>query len=85
MATSKDLLIKQHSVIKFFTAEGCYAANIHERMKSVYGNFHFSDSTVKNWVRIFKGENPTETNISDRKRPCRPLSASYMAHQEAVD
>ncbi|GFO00481.1 hypothetical protein PoB_002698600 [Plakobranchus ocellatus] len=35
MATSNDLLIKQRSVIEFLAAEGCSAANIHARMKTV--------------------------------------------------
>ncbi|GFN78531.1 hypothetical protein PoB_000503700 [Plakobranchus ocellatus] len=37
MATSNDLLIKERSVIEFLAAEGCSAANIHARMKTVYG------------------------------------------------
>ncbi|GFO27260.1 hypothetical protein PoB_005376500 [Plakobranchus ocellatus] len=36
MTTSNDLLIKQRSVIEFLAAEGCSAANIHARMKTVY-------------------------------------------------
>ncbi|GFO10264.1 hypothetical protein PoB_003676900 [Plakobranchus ocellatus] len=40
MAMSNDLLIKQRSVIEFLAAEGCSAANIHARMKTVYGQGH---------------------------------------------
>ncbi|GFO00549.1 transposase [Plakobranchus ocellatus] len=40
MATSNDLLIKQSSVIEFLAAEGCSAANIHARMKTVYGGMN---------------------------------------------
>ena len=85
MATSSDILIKQRSVIEFPTAEGCSAANIHDRMKSVYGNMCISDGIVRKWVRYFRGEDPTETNVRDRKRAGRPLSASDRVHQEAVD
>ena len=85
MATSNDLLIKQRSVIEFLAAEGCSAANIHARMKTVYGEMCISDSAVRKWVRIFKGENPIETIVRDRKRSGRPLSASDTAHREKVD
>ncbi|GFN93962.1 hypothetical protein PoB_002046800 [Plakobranchus ocellatus] len=39
MATSNDLLIKQRSVIEILAAEGCSAANIHARMKTVESSF----------------------------------------------
>ncbi|GFN96297.1 histone-lysine N-methyltransferase SETMAR-like protein [Plakobranchus ocellatus] len=79
------LLIKQRSVIEFLAAEGCSAANIHARMKTVYGEMCISDCAVRKWVRIFKGEDPRETILRDRKRSGRPLSASVMAHREKVD
>ena len=82
MATSNDLLIKQRSVIEFLAAEGCSAANIHARMKTVYGEMCISDCAVRKWVRIFKGE---DTILRDRKRSGRPLSASDTAHREKVD
>ena len=82
---SNDSLIKQRSVIEFLTAEGCSAASIYDRMKSVFGNMCISDSAVREWVRYFRGEDPTETTVRDRKRPGRPLSASDTVHQEAID
>ena len=85
MATSNDLLIKQRSVIEFLAAEGCSAANIHARMKTVYGEMCMSDSAVRKWVRIFKGEDPRETIVRDRKRSGRPLSVSDTAHREKVN
>ncbi|GFO41441.1 histone-lysine N-methyltransferase SETMAR-like protein [Plakobranchus ocellatus] len=85
MATSHDLLIKQRSVIEFLAAEGCSALNIHARMKTVYGEMCISDSAVRKWVRIFKGEDPRETILRDRKRSGRPLSASVTAPREKVD
>ena len=36
-------------------------------------------------MRIFKGEDPRETILRDRKRSGRPLSASDTAHREKVD
>ena len=85
MATSNDLLIKQRSVIEFLATEGCSAANIHARMKTVYGEMCISDFAVRKWVRIFKGEDPRETILRDRKCSGRPLSASDTAHREKVD
>ena len=82
---SNDFLIKQRSVIEFLTTEGCSAANIYDRMKSVFGNMRISDSAVRKWVRYFRGEDPAETNVRDSKRPGRLLSASDTNHQEAVD
>ncbi|GFO07773.1 histone-lysine N-methyltransferase SETMAR-like protein [Plakobranchus ocellatus] len=40
---------------------------------------------VRKWVRIFKGEDPRETILRDRKRSGRCLSASDTAHREKVD
>ena len=80
-----DSLIKQRSVIEFLTAEGCSAANIYDRMKSVFGNMCISDSVVGKWVRYFRGEDPTETSVCDLYHPGRHLSASDTVHQEAVD
>ncbi|GFO25724.1 histone-lysine N-methyltransferase SETMAR-like protein [Plakobranchus ocellatus] len=85
MAMSNDLLIKQHSVIEFSAAEGCSAANIHARMKTVYGAMCILDRAVRKCMRIFKGEDPRETILHDRKRSGRPLSTSVTAHREEVD
>ena len=85
MATSCDILIQQRSVIAFLTAEGCSVANIPDRMKPVYGNMCISDGIVWKWIIYLEGEDPTETNVRDRKRAGRPLSASDRVQQEAVD
>ncbi|GFN84353.1 histone-lysine N-methyltransferase SETMAR-like protein [Plakobranchus ocellatus] len=85
MATSNDLFMKQRSIIKFLAAERCSAANIHARMKAVYGEMCISDCAVRKWVRIFKGEDPRETILRDRKRSGRPLSASVTAHRKKID
>ncbi|GFO12145.1 histone-lysine N-methyltransferase SETMAR [Plakobranchus ocellatus] len=68
MATSNDLLIKQHSAIEFLAAEGCSAANIYARMKTLYGEMCISDCAVRKWVRRFKRVDPRETILRDRKR-----------------
>ena len=69
----------------FFAAEGCSAANIHARMKTVYGEMCILDSAVRKWLSIFKGEGPRETIVRDRKRSGRPLAASDTAHREKID
>ncbi|GFS21057.1 histone-lysine N-methyltransferase SETMAR [Elysia marginata] len=43
MATSNDRLIKKHSLIQFMAAEVCSAANIHARIKTVYGEMCISE------------------------------------------
>ncbi|GFO38193.1 histone-lysine N-methyltransferase SETMAR-like protein [Plakobranchus ocellatus] len=54
-------------------------------MKTVYGEMCTSDCAVRKWVKIFKGEDPKETILRNRKRSGRPLSASVTAHRENVD
>ncbi|GFN76073.1 histone-lysine N-methyltransferase SETMAR-like protein [Plakobranchus ocellatus] len=85
MAISNDLLIKQRSAFEFLAAEGCSAANIDVRRKAIYGEMCISDCAVLKWVRIFKGEDPRETILHDRKRSGRPLSASDTADREKVN
>ncbi|GFR81321.1 transposase [Elysia marginata] len=89
MATSNDLFIQQLTVIEFLAAAGCSAANIHgffhARTKTVYGEMCISHCAVSKWVRTFKGEDPSETILSDRKRSGRPFPASNAAHREKVD
>ena len=64
MATStSDLLIKQRSVIEFLAAEGCSAANIHARIKTVYGVMCISDWKFANGWELLKGK----TSPSPRK------------------
>ena len=75
MASANDLLVKQRSVIEFLTAEGCSAVNIHQRIESVYGDSCIFDGVVRKWVIFFKGEDPEETIVSDRKRQERLASA----------
>ncbi|GFO27295.1 histone-lysine N-methyltransferase SETMAR-like protein [Plakobranchus ocellatus] len=46
---------------------------------------HNAHCAVRKWVRIFKGEDPRETILRDRKRSGRLLSASVTAHRVKVD
>ena len=87
VSANNDLLMKQRSVtvIEFLTVEGCCAANIHKRMKAMYGDSCMNEGNVRKWVRLFRGEDPKETIVHDRKRPGRPVSATDSRHQQQVD
>ena len=68
------------------TAPFCFDANIHDRMKYVYGNNCTSDGIVQCRVRQFgRCGDPKDTNVNDRKLPDEPLSASNSVYQQAVD
>ena len=84
-ASRNDHLMKQRSVIEFLTAEGCSAVVIHKRMKAVYGDACLTEGKVRKWVRFYRGEDPKETTVRDRKRPGRPVSATDTMHQRKVD
>lgn len=83
MLENDDRIIKRPPAFEFLTSEGCCAANIHEREKSVCGNLCISDGTVQQWVRSFRGEDPK--NVRDCMHPGRPFNASDKAHPEAFD
>ena len=50
-----DQLIKQHTVIEFLTAEGCFAVIIHKRMKAVYRDACLTEGKVPKWARFYRG------------------------------
>ena len=77
--------MKQRSVIEFLTAEGCSAVVIHKRMKAVYGDACLTEGKVRKSARFYRGEEPKETTVRDRKRPGRPVSANDTMHQQKVD
>ena len=68
-ASRNDHLMKQRSVIEFLTAEGCSAVVIHKRMKAVYDDACLTEGKVRKWARFYRGEDPKETTVRDRKRP----------------
>ena len=84
-ASRNDHLMKQRSVIEFLTAEGCSAVVIHKRMKAVYDDACLTEGKVRKWARFYRGEDPKETTVRDRKRPGRPVSATDTMHQQKVD
>ena len=84
-ASRNDQLMKQRSDIEFLTAEGCSAVVIHKRMKAVYGDACLTEGKVRKWARFYRGEDPKETTVHDRKRPGRPVSATDTMHQQKVE
>ena len=54
-------------------------------MKAVYGDACLTEDKVRKWVRFYRGEDPKETTVRDRKRPGRPVSATDTMHQQKVD
>ncbi|GFR57520.1 transposase [Elysia marginata] len=83
MASARnDHLMKQRSVIEFLTAGGCSAVVIHKRMKAVYGDACLNEGKVRKWARFYRGEDPKETAVCDRKRPGRLVSATDTMHQQ---
>ncbi|GFN98003.1 mariner transposase [Plakobranchus ocellatus] len=78
MATSNDLLIKQRSVIEFLAAEGCSAANIRARMKTVYGEICISDCAVRKWTDHCRDESAEKGHVYSTLRAlqCRRRSIS---------
>ena len=86
MASSRnDHLMKQRYIIEFLTAEGCSAVVIHKRMKALYGDACLTEGKVQKWARFYRGEEPKETTVRDRKRPGRPVSANDTMHQQKLD
>ncbi|GFS10872.1 histone-lysine n-methyltransferase setmar-like protein [Elysia marginata] len=85
MASSIILRLKQRAVIDLLTAEGCSPIEIYSRMKAVYGEMCLDVSTVRQWTRRSREENPSESAVHDQARTGRPLSASDSKHQSRVD
>ena len=81
MACSKnDHLMKQRSVIEFLTA-----VVIYKRTKAVYGDACLTEGKVRKWARFYRGKDPKETTVRDRKRPERPVSANDTMYLQKVD
>lgn len=57
------------AVIRFLTAKGLKAIDIHREISSVYGENIMSDGMVRKWVRAFKDG---RSNVHDEERSGRP-------------
>ena len=63
-----DARFKQRAVIEFFTAEKVSPIEIHRRMEAIYGDECVDVSTVRRWVRRFKGGELRHADLSDKTR-----------------
>ncbi|GFO16135.1 histone-lysine N-methyltransferase SETMAR [Plakobranchus ocellatus] len=83
MAASNDLLIKQPSVIEFLAADGCSAANIHARMKTVYGEMYIPEVQFANgdesWVHHYDPECKAQTMEYRHKTSPSPRKFKLVA------
>lgn len=82
MAAHRDNVFRQKAVIEFLTKEGVSAKNISDRLKIVYGENCLGYASVKRWVVHFKNGN---TDITDKPRSGRPLSAATAENKASVD
>lgn len=85
MSINMDVRLKQRAVIEFLTAEGVAPIDIHRRLSAVYHDACVDVSTVRRWVRTVKVANPAETDIHDRARSGRPVSACGERQVALVD
>jgi len=77
-----DMLFRQCAVIEFLIKEETPAAEIHQRLQRAYGSVCMGASSVRRWVKHFKGGN---TSIQDQPRSGRPRTASVERNMERVD
>ncbi|KAK4884069.1 hypothetical protein RN001_000340 [Aquatica leii] len=80
-----DVRLKQRAVIEFLTADGVAPIDIHRRLSAVYRDACVDVSTVRRWVRTVKDANPVKTDIHDRVRSGRPVSACGERQVALVD
>ena len=77
MAAVAEHRRKQRAVIEFLFLEGESAANIHRRLRNVYGNESLDVSTVRRWIGRIKGDSERKghCDLNDKPRSGRPASA----------
>ncbi|GBL94311.1 hypothetical protein AVEN_16827-1 [Araneus ventricosus] len=67
------------SVIRFLQAEGNSAAEIHRKMRHVYGENFMSDGVVREWCRKFKGG---RTDVHDEERQgCKYVATEHLVQR----
>lgn len=67
------------AVIRFLSAKGLKAIDIHREICAVYGENIMSDGMVRKWVRAFKDG---RTNVHDEQRSGRPSVVNESLVQE---
>jgi len=79
---ANDVSFHQRAVIEFLVKEEIPAAEIHQRFQRAYGSVCMGASSVRRWVKHFKGGN---TSIQNEPQSARPRTASTECNKERVD
>jgi len=77
--------LKQRAVTEFFSAENVRPAEIHCRLRAVYGENAVNRTTVNRWAIKFREYEPGRANNIDQPRSGRPVSVTDDKHQKQVD
>ena len=87
ITSSLDVRQKQRAVIEFLVSEGEPPKNFFERLVKVYGDASIAYSTKKKWVSRIKNEkdDPSLSNLQDRRRSGRPSSAVNPGNSDEVE
>ena len=83
MEEFSDVRFKQRAVTEFLTAEKVQPIEIHRRMQAVYGDQCVDVSTERRWVTRFKDGELGQTDLSDKTRSGRLVTASAQLHKIA--
>jgi transposase len=59
--------------------------NIHRCTQAVYGDKCVDVSTIRHWVRQFKGDEVGEASLFDKARLGRPMTAADKSRQERFE
>jgi hypothetical protein len=77
--------LKQRAVTEFLSAENVTPAEIHRRLRVVYGENTVKRTTVNRWAIKFCECEPGRANIVDQPRSGRLVSVTDDKHQKQVD
>jgi transposase len=77
--------LKKRAVTEFLSAENLTPAEIHRRLKAVYGENTVNRTTVNRWAIKFREYEPGSANIVDQPRSGRRVSVTDDKHQKQVD
>jgi transposase len=77
-----DTSFRHRAVIEFHVKEGNLVGVIYERLRGVYEDVCMGVSSVRRWLKHFKGGN---TDIADQPRCGRPRPAATERNKQKVD
>ncbi len=83
-AVARSFRLKQCAVIEFLTAEGVTPKEIYRRMQIVYGDC-VDVSTVRRWASKSKDTDAGTSDLRDKQRVGRPVTATNEFHRDTVD